>query len=442
MHNKKSGNESASLLSRLLVHDDRRSEIFTYVCFACAPIAGSVVSFAVNIGAAGGVLEVLRRIIPVSRDRFMRYLAAPIYVYCAAYLVALAVNPAPRWADALPVLTFLLFPFLYSSWCLSRKETIARSVINASMIGCLGALALAVFQFHFQGMRAEGGAGNAIVFATVTCLAASVALAGAFIRQGMATVPLFGAYCAGSIAILYSGSRITWLALFLSTAAVLWIYRERRHAWSSALAVCCAALAVGAVTFAGAQVVPARVQALADDWRQMSEYHNYDSSLGRRTELWRIGLSAVRLRPIVGHGPQSTRTLINRGFEEVGLDVHFSHFHNGLLNAWVEAGIVGALSLAAIFVVAAWLGVGTLARTTAAEARLGAVMLIVVATTYFVSGLTGILVGHDIADAVLVAFLAVGAYLAAGTSMLGQQASRRDPAEEQSLLRAETRSGG
>ena len=442
-NSKKNGNGGiGSIASRLLAHDDRRSSIFTYICFACAPIAGSAVSFAVNIGAAGGALEVLRGIIPVSRDRFMLYLTIPVYLYCAAYLLSLAVNPAPDWNYILPVLTFLLFPFLYSSWCLSRKETIARSVVTASMIACFGALAFALVQFHVYGMRAEGGAGNAIVFATVTCLAASIALAGAFIREGMATVPLFGAYCAGSIAVLYSGSRITWLALFLSTAAILWIYRERRHAWNSALAVGCAALAVGVVTFAGAQVVPARIEALARDWQQMSEHQNYDSSLGRRAELWRIGLSAVRQNPIVGHGPQSTKPLINKGFEEVGLDVHYSHFHNGFLNAWVETGMIGCLSLAAIFVVAACLAVRTLSRAADADARLGAAMLLVVVTTYPVSGLTGILVGHDIGDAMLVAFLSVGAYLAAGTSMLEQEASSQSPAWDESAIRAEIRSGG
>ena len=101
--------------------ETRRSRIFTYICFAGAPIAGSAVSFAVNIGAAGGALEVLRGIIPVSRDRFMLYLTIPVYLYCAAYLMSLAMNPAPDWDYILPVLTFLLFPFLYSSWCLSRK---------------------------------------------------------------------------------------------------------------------------------------------------------------------------------------------------------------------------------------------------------------------------------------------------------------------------------
>ena len=316
MYNAIDDSKGISLLSRLLAHDDRRSEIYTYICFSAAPIAGSVTSFAVNIGAAGGVLEVLRGIIGISRDRFLLYLTVPIYLYCASYLLSLAANPAPGWGDVLPVLTFLLFPFLYSSWCLSKKETVARSAINGSMIACYGALALAIVQFHFYGIRAEGGAGNAIVFSTVTCMAAVIALSGAFSRQGMAAVPLFGAYCAGSIAILYSGSRVTWFALFLTTAVVLWIYRERRHAWSSALAVTCAALAVAVVTFAGSQVVPSRVAALAHDLEQMSEHGNYDSSLGRRAELWEIGLAAARESPIVGHGPQATKTLIKRWFRK------------------------------------------------------------------------------------------------------------------------------
>lgn len=409
----------------LLAHGDRRTEIFTYACFASAPILGSLMTIAVIVGGIGGILEVLKGVIPFSRDRAMLYATVPIYLYCASYLLALAINPMPDWEAAAPVLLLLLFPFLYSSWCLSKKETIARSVINASMIACYGALALAIVQFHGYGMRAEGGAGNAIVFATVTALAATVALAGAFIREGRAAVPLFGAFCAGSIAVLYSGSRTTWLALFLSIAAVLWIYRERRHAWTSAVAVSCAALAVGLIAFAGAQVIPSRVEALVHDWQQFSEHGDYDSSLGRRAELWEIGIAAVREKPILGHGPQSTKLLIRDGFEKIGLPEVYSHLHNGFLNAWVEAGIVGMLSVVAILVVAGWIAAGTLAAPTTTEARLGAIMLSGLVITYVVNGQAGILIGHDILDATLIVWLAVGIYLAAGTSMLKEDARVR-----------------
>lgn len=420
-------NRIAALLDRLLAHDDRRSEIFTYVCFAAAPIAGSAVSFAVNIGAAGGVVEVLRRIVPVSRDRIMVTLAVPIYLYCTSYMLALVANPAPAWRYVLPIATFILFPFLYSSWRLSRKSTVARSVVNASMIACYGALAIAFLQFHFYGVRAEGGAGNAIVFATVTCLAACTALAGAFSRRGTMSLALFGAYCAGSIAILYSGSRITWLALFLSTVVILWIHRRRRHAKASAIAATCAAIAVGFIALVGVQTVPGRIDALLRDWHEMREQGNYDTSVGRRVALWDIGLAAVRDEPILGHGPQSTKALISDGFQEMGLDVSFSHFHNGFLNAWVEAGVFGMVSLAAMFLVAGYFGVRSLARDTTGDEALGATMLISTSATYVVGGTTGIMVGHDILDAMLVTYLAVGAYLVAGTSLLDQKAFRFAP---------------
>jgi O-antigen ligase len=115
--------------------------------------------------------------------------------------------------------------------------------------------------------------------------------------------------------------------------------------------------------------------------------------------------------------------LIHEGFEKIGLQVSNSHFHNGFLNAWVEAGIFGMISLAAVFVVAASLAVRTLAAPSSAETRLGAIILVSLVITYLVNGLTGMLVGHDILDAMLMAFLVVGAYLAAGTSVLREGAS-------------------
>lgn len=222
--------KSIAIPGWLREHDDRRTELYTLACFSLAPIAGSAVSFVVNVGAVGGVIELLRGIIRVSRDRAMLMLAIPIYIYCGANLLSLVANPEPEWKYLLPIITLLLFPALYSSWALSRHPTVARSAINASMVACYGALVFGIVQFHFLGERAEGAAGNAIVFAMVTTMAAIIALAGAFSRSGMTATLLFGAYCAGSIAVLYSGSRMSWVALFVASGAILWIYRERRHA--------------------------------------------------------------------------------------------------------------------------------------------------------------------------------------------------------------------
>ena len=71
----------------------------------------------------------------------------------------------------------------------------------------------------------------------------------------------------------------------------------------------------------------------------------------------------------------------------------------------VETGIFGALSLAAIFLVAARNARRTLKANREPVETFGAVLLVVVVVTYLVFGTTGILVGHDILDSMLMACL-------------------------------------
>lgn len=407
------------MMNRLLAHDDRRTAHYTFLCFSAAPIAGSIASIAVIAGAVGGIIEVCRRIIPVSRDRVMMLLATPLVAYSLTYLLSLVANPYPAWKDALPVLPFLMFPFLYSSWCLSRKETVARATVFGSVVGCYGALVLAAVQFHALGIRAEGGASNPIVFATVTCLAASMALAGSLVaRRTWEMAFFFGGYCAGAMAILYSGTRITWVALLLSSLAILWIFRD---CWLQSLSrrtVSVLALALAAMALVAAYAAPPRLEALKQDWRQIQELGNYDSSLGRRLVLWRTAIDAIQRAPIIGTGPQSTKPMTWEAMSNAGLRGGYTHFHNGLLTVMVETGVLGAIFLFLVFAFAAGIAVGALRRASTVETRLGATMLVVVVITYLTGGSTGILLGHDILDAMLIAFLAAGGYLASGASLL------------------------
>jgi O-antigen ligase len=46
-------------------------------------------------------------------------------------------------------------------------------------------------------------------------------------------------------------------------------------------------------------------------------------------------------------------------------------------------------------------------------------MVVNIAVTYLIAGMTGILVGHDILDTVLMIFLVTGTYLASGTVAAG-----------------------
>ena len=100
-----------------------------------------------------------------------------------------------------------------------------------------------------------------------------------------------------------------------------------------------------------------------------------------------------------------------------GLDAGFSHFHNGFITALVEAGLLGALALAAIFIVAAWNAARVLRLSADPVERFGATMILVTVITYLVGGMTGIVVGHDILDSTLMVFLISGTYLASGRTV-------------------------
>ncbi len=137
-----------------------------------------------------------------------------------------------------------------------------------------------------------------------------------------------------------------------------------------------------------------------------------------RVGLWDVGLVAFRQAPFFGHGMSASRTLSTQGFKDhFGLSQGFNHFHNGFLTALVQAGLVGALALASIFVVAIWNATRVLRFSADQSERFGATMIVITVITYLVGGLAGILVGHDILDSTLMVFLISGTYLACGRTI-------------------------
>jgi O-antigen ligase len=61
-------------------------------------------------------------------------------------------------------------------------------------------------------------------------------------------------------------------------------------------------------------------------------------------------------------------------------------------------------------------------------------MIVVVVITYLTAGMTGILVGHDILDSVLMVFLVSGTYLASGRQVpLLEEQALASVVEEQAL---------
>jgi len=395
---------------------------FSIVCFL-SPVVGSAVSFVFNGGALWSVLLIAMKRRRFNTDRPMLAITAAIYAFCRANLLASIINnsivrDAPH---LLSLVTFLFFPISYSTWSISQKTTLARIILMSSICACLGALVLAIIQQYWLGLpRAKGGAGNAIVFAEVACLSVLICLAGIMsgIEKARTILICICAVLAGTIAIIYSGSRIIWLALLIAGIAVLLINLQTLKGKNAVrLLLLLAAVAIVSAGL-GFRVIVDRADFLFADWNSLTTHGDYTTALGLRVALWDIGLKAFREAPLFGHGMGAATPLMLQGFQErYGMTEGFSHFHNGFLTALVEAGILGAVTLAAIFVVAARNAAKVLRTSTDAIERFGATLIVIVVITYLTAGMTGILVGHDILDSVLMIFLVSGTYLASGRTI-------------------------
>lgn len=394
---------------------------FSILCFFFPPVLGSVVSFVFNGGGLWSVLLIALKRRRFNIDRPMIAMTIAIYAYCTANILASIVNNsiARDVSHLVPLITFLFFPISYSTWSITQKATLVRIIIFSSMAACFGALLLTAIQYYWIGLpRVEGGAGNPIVFATVTCLSVMVCMAGALSGIEKSEKLLACAALAGTIAVLYSGSRIIWLAMLIAGIAVLLIHRQKfkgKNALRLLLILGVTGLAIAAFGF---QTIWGRVEFLRSDWEALTVHGDYRTALGFRAAMWQIGLDAFREMPLFGHGVGASPALIKQGFlDQFGITKGFSHFHNGFLNALVEAGILGAVALAAIFVVAAQNAAWVLRTSSDPLERFGATMIIILVITYLTGGMVGILVGHDILDAMLMVFLVSGTYLASGRCM-------------------------
>ncbi|SFT95808.1 O-antigen ligase family protein [Mesorhizobium sp. YR577] len=410
------------MFSKDLLNYRSVNKLFTFLCFATPPAAGSAVSFIWHGGALWCLFEIVTGRRKFSRDRAMWVMAIVLFAYCLVITVSTLWN-SETFGDTrhlLRLATLLLFPFSYSLWSISNKVDVARTTVLASMVACYAGLVVAAFQYYYLGERAWGGAGNPIVFATVIGLTGAVSLAGIFfLQEKKLTLPLAGAFAASWIGLIFSGSRALWISSFVVTVAILWIYRRTLSRYISPRnAVIIVAIFV-AIAAAGAPTVMDRMGRVAADWDKLTVNSQQETSLGVRLSLWEMALDLVQQRPFIGYGMGSTRKLITTGLrDQYGLDFTFTHFHNGFATVTVEAGLIGLLTLLAIFAAATATAVRCFRDSRDEVERFGATVLVILVVTYMISGLTNIILGHDILDTMMVVFLITGTYLAAGTSMV------------------------
>ncbi|WP_367715461.1 O-antigen ligase family protein [Nitratireductor sp. GISD-1A_MAKvit] len=396
------------------------NRLFTLGAFSLPPVLGSVTSVVWHGGALWCVFEVLSKRRRLSPDRAMRWLAALMLVYIAANIAAfLAGNPS--WALAyklLPLATFLLFPFSYSIWTISDRQEVAHAVLLGCTLASFGALVLALIQYGYLGLRAEGGAGNALVFADVACLAGLSCLAGALILDDRRVPVLLFAFMAAFCAVIMSGSRSVWGVMIVLTLIELFVFRKRVMKVIRGRVLALVGMALIIVVLTSGLIVD-RFETLLVNLDRLTQSADYSTSVGLRVALWETGLKLFAERPILGYGLQNTSDLIRQILHEsYGLDVSFTHFHNGFLTILVEGGIVAGGAIVAMFALITFFAIRALSSRNEPVTRLGGMILLVLVAVYAGGGSVNIVFGHDILDTVFMMFLIVGLYLSCGTSRL------------------------
>src|SRR5690606_38483526 len=182
------------------------------------PLIGSVSSILVWVAFVWALIRLARGDFSLTRIRAVRITAAAF----AFFFLVEALSAATSFRDLgtleeiVGSAVFLALLPLYSRLALSQRDEIREVIENGALFGSFTTLALALFQLGVLDLRPEGGAGNAIPFATAYAVSYGVTFL-ACLRSSTSRRRL--AFAIATVAmgasIILSGSRSLWPALVL-----------------------------------------------------------------------------------------------------------------------------------------------------------------------------------------------------------------------------------
>lgn len=404
---------------------------FTLAVFALPPIGGSAVSFVYNSGALWALFDVARGRRTLAQEPRFRAIVAALYIYCAALLLSVLINPAPLEGlrSLVGLGSLLLFPFAYSTWRISNKDEIVDACLMACATACIIGLAIAVTEFHFLGgRRVEGATGNALIFGNVVALTSSVALVGIFHHRGWRRYFMLAGFFAGVLAVNYSISRGPFVLLVVNSMLVTAIHTRGKYRGLWLLLIIGMLGAPLIMTMTASNSLPAKFNLMFQELGRAFSSGDFSTSVGLRLAMWQTGIDLWLQKPLLGHGAGNIRDLIASSLlQNYGAGSSFSHFHNVFVNTLVEGGLIATFGLLLMICLPVFTAVRALLRQPDGAARFGATLLLVYFSMFLVTGSTNVVLHHDIMDAVFMCFLAVGLFLTLDDTIPGTPADSSAP---------------
>jgi exopolysaccharide production protein ExoQ len=321
--------------------------------------------------------------------------------------------PWPRVAGAL-FLAGLCWAALSASWAIAPTR-VPRLLVSFGLSALGGIVLMAIAES--LGPASRQRVGNALVAGMVVAL---VVLSIEAVPRYLGLRPTPQQWIVSTLSLRFDASSLNRASAVIAIS--VWIAASvvaRRHGWRIACLLpawaalvapafeSLAAVAAGAIAACAAAVVSrarrtARALMLAaiagafvlmpllPNWAPFRAYfadRARDGSVWHRAEIWFFVAERIAERPLLGWGLNAARALpggkeqIQPGVERLPL-----HPHNGVLQLWVELGLVGA-ALGAAIAVAATLHATSPARDVSTRVAM---------TTALAAGLTVVSVGYGL----------------------------------------------
>lgn len=285
-------------------------------------------------------------------DSKTKWLLWPCAVYALAHM-AIGLWHLWAWRSLDPYVPFLLL--LLGVWAVRRYKPSAIYLWVGLAIGAISAAALAGYQAVVHGLRAEGYThaiqfGNLALLMGVLCLVRLLAVRGS---KWLDVLMAIG-FCAGLATSVWSQTRGGWLAVSLIFIWMFFTATKGCHAakrFATGLALLCA-LVTPVLQPNG--IVQKRVLTAVNEMQVYLQSGAQATSVGARLAMWQFAVKDIAEAPMIGQGVQGWLRNRDKAIKDKQLDPFikdFSHLHNEYLDVAYKTGLLGLLTLLALYVV-------------------------------------------------------------------------------------------
>lgn len=392
---------------------------YTYAIAVLPAAAGSAVTFMFVFAALAGLWNIVQKGITLKLNKYDRIVVYPAFAFFIVNALSIIRFDFEfhDLASLVPSSLFLLLYFFIKRYRYVEQENYFVVFLNAAPFGAFLLLPWVVYEVFYLDMRMAGGAGNAIPFGMICALMIPICLMNLLSKSMFRkSVSMIG-FAIFSFGLAFSLSRSMYIAavpnILIAFGYLIYESREKLKVLIFAMLT----LFVLVVLVLSSSTVTGRFLKLVDPFTSiLVGTQVQDKSVDHRYGLLKKGVCFAENNILLGYGISNRREVLLS--EEIQPSSYFafcrkihgvyqySHFHNGFLTAFIDAGLIGLLvSLAVLF---SPLVLAVFSPNDRIKSQRITVALCVT-SVYTMAGFTNLLFGHDLIDAI---FLIFSGYLA------------------------------